>query len=149
MDKKSQQLGMNFSTASGRLERMILFRFVNQTGQANCYRCGKVILCYGDLSVEHKIAWQNVDPALFWDLENIAFSHKRCNTLAHRSVRPSDEHIRKMQKGAKNFVKAAPVGQAWCSGHRKYHPVKEFAKDKHQVSCYRAHCKKYRATKPW
>jgi hypothetical protein len=35
-----------------------------------------------DFSIEHKQRWLDVDPALFWDLTNIAFSHFICNSRA-------------------------------------------------------------------
>jgi len=149
MDKKSKQLGINVSTAMARLDRMILFMLVKENGRDTCYRCGASIESYKDLSTEHKLPWLDASIELFWDLSNIAFSHKKCNTLAHRKVRPSDESIQRLQESAKNFVKNAPAGKAWCAGHKEFHPVGQFAHDKHQTSGYRAHCKKYRASKPW
>ena len=45
-----------------------------------CHRCGGE-LTRETFSVEHKVAWQSApDPqAAFFDLDNIAFSHKACN----------------------------------------------------------------------
>jgi hypothetical protein len=78
-DKKDHQLGMSYGTASHRLKKQILFSLVQETGKDICYRCGKVIETAEELSVDHKIDWLDKDPSLFWDLDNIAFSHLSCN----------------------------------------------------------------------
>ena len=78
-DNKSQQLGMHFSTAQARLDRMVLFQLVQATGRDTCFRCGSKIVRYQDLSTDHKEPWLRNSNAMFWDLANIAFSHKTCN----------------------------------------------------------------------
>lgn len=85
MDAKSEQLGMPFGTASNRLRKMVLFGLLKKHGENYCYQCGKEILSCDDLSMEHKKAWLHVNPELFWDLENIAFSHISCNVGEHRT----------------------------------------------------------------
>ena len=87
MDKKQARLGMNPSTAAHRLRADVLFSLVAQLGHV-CFRCG------GDLtrdtfSLEHKEPWLNsADPVgLFFDLNNIAFSHQACN-YAHGKKGP-------------------------------------------------------------
>ena len=77
--KKNEKLGMNYSTASHRLVRDILFKFIVDAG-ITCYRCGKD-LTRETFSIEHKEAWLNSeDPVgLFFDLDNISFSHQSCN----------------------------------------------------------------------
>lgn len=84
-NKKARQLGINPSTASGRLVKDTLFRLAIQTGHV-CYRCG------GDLdrdtfSIEHKENWlDSEDPkGLYFNQDNIAFSHLSCNVEASRS----------------------------------------------------------------
>lgn len=74
---KSAILGMNFSTASSRLKKNILHSILVRIGESNCFKCGTEIATPEELSVEHKVAWRT--PEQFWDLENIAFSHLRCN----------------------------------------------------------------------
>ena len=37
--KKENQLGMNPSTASGRLSKDILFLLIVETGKDNCFQC--------------------------------------------------------------------------------------------------------------
>ncbi|KKL25623.1 hypothetical protein LCGC14_2403400, partial [marine sediment metagenome] len=49
-----------------------------------------------DFTIEHKIPWLDNDSDLFWDLDNIAFSHNRCNRPHHESKKVG-EH-----------------GMAWC-----------------------------------
>lgn len=84
MDKKANQLGMNPSTASHRLVKDILFKFVIDSGHV-CFHCGED-LTRETFSIEHMEPWLDTDrPAeLFFDLSNIAFSHLRCNIKASR-----------------------------------------------------------------
>ena len=78
---------MPFGTAGGKLKKMILFDLLKRHSENVCYRCGNEIESCDELSVEHKKAWLHNDPALFWDLDNVAFSHLDCN-MAERRVRP-------------------------------------------------------------
>lgn len=84
MEKKKEQLGMNPSTASGKLLKDLLFGFVSKAGLV-CYRCGLPML-RENFSVEHKIPWlDSEDPiGLFFNPENIAYSHLVCNIGAAR-----------------------------------------------------------------
>jgi hypothetical protein len=78
--KKQQQLGMNPSTASNRLVKDTLWRLVVQAEQNVCYRCGGP-MTRETFSIEHKEAWLDSDDpvGLYFDQENIGFSHLRCN----------------------------------------------------------------------
>lgn len=78
-DKKTEQLGMNFSTASARLRRNLMFAMAQRLGMDVCFRCHDLIESAEDISIEHKEDWLNRSPELFWDIDNIAFSHRRCN----------------------------------------------------------------------
>lgn len=80
--RKSAQLGMPFGTAHNQLCRIVLFDLLKRHGENFCFRCGKEIREVSQLSIEHKKAWQNHDTALFWDVNNIAFSHLSCNISA-------------------------------------------------------------------
>lgn len=82
--KKQKQLGMNPGTASGRLVKDLLFKFV-QEQHPNCYRCNKP-LTRETFSIEHKTPWLDSDDpvGLYFDLDNIDFSHRSCNTSAAR-----------------------------------------------------------------
>ncbi len=90
-ENKSALLGLNFSTATQRLRKLILFDLLQRFGQDTCFRCGQQIEDTDDLSIEHKEPWQGAaDPkASFFDLENIAFSHLRCNTRHERTRCPA------------------------------------------------------------
>jgi hypothetical protein len=85
--KKSKQLGMPFGTASGRLRKMLLFKLAKELGYDVCYRCQLQISDIENFTIEHKKAWLDVDPNLFWDLDNIAFSHLACNVGARRGIK--------------------------------------------------------------
>ena len=80
--KKHSQLGMNSSTASHRLVKDLLFSFVKDTP---CYHCGGT-LERENFSIEHKVPWlDSEDPkGLFFDLDNISYSHLSCNVKAAR-----------------------------------------------------------------
>lgn len=80
--KKHDQLGMNYGTASYRLVKDLLFDKVKDTP---CHQCGGV-LERENFSIEHKTPWlDSEDPTkLFFDLDNISYSHLSCNTSAAR-----------------------------------------------------------------
>jgi len=86
MDKKKEQLGMNPSTANGRLLKDLLFDFAVKAGHV-CYRCKKP-LDRETFSIEHMEPWlDSEDPIkLFFDLENIGYSHLPCNVAASRKI---------------------------------------------------------------
>jgi len=83
-DKKTAQLGMSPSTASGRLVKDILFDFVEKSGYT-CYHCGEQ-MTRETFSIEHKVPWlDSEDPVgLFFALDNIHYSHLSCNARAAR-----------------------------------------------------------------
>lgn len=84
MDKKAQQLGMNPGTARHRLIRDLLFSYVKDVP---CFHCGKP-LTRDTFSIEHKTPWLDSDDplGLFFDLDNISYSHESCNYGAARQV---------------------------------------------------------------
>jgi hypothetical protein len=84
--RKQEQLGMPLGTASAKLRRLVMFRLVQRLGEDACYRCGRKIETVGELSIERKEPWFNIDPSLFWDLDNVAFSHLSCNAGSRRRV---------------------------------------------------------------
>lgn len=87
--RKSEQLGMNVSTASGRLVKDLLFKLICDSGINKCFHCGKEML-RENFSIEHKTPWMNSENpvGLFFDLDNVAFSHLSCNVKAARNGRP-------------------------------------------------------------
>lgn len=100
LEKKQSQLGMNPSTASGRLVKDVLFSLVVETGRNVCFRCNQKIK-REDFSIEHKTPWlDSEDPVkMFFDLDNIAFSHLSCNIKASRpSKSPTGKTASNYQK---------------------------------------------------
>lgn len=87
--KKQTQLGMNPSTASARLVKDIVYSLIVKTERNNCHRCNKP-MTRETFSIEHKVPWRHsADPVkLFFDLENISFSHLKCNTEEKRHKQP-------------------------------------------------------------
>lgn len=83
--KKSDQLGLNYSTASSRLKKKILFNLLVRLKENYCFQCSSEIESVDELSIEHKIPWLDNSVDLFWDLDNIAFSHISCNSGAARN----------------------------------------------------------------
>jgi len=85
-EEKERQLGMNPSTASNRLNKQLLFALGKRLDMQWCFHCAAEIGSVKDMSIEHKVPWlHSEDPAsLFFNLENIAFSHKSCNYSAGR-----------------------------------------------------------------
>ena len=84
--KKQNQLGMNPSTASHRLVKDTLWRLVIMSGLNSCYRCSKP-MTRDTFSIEHKVAWLDSDDplGLYFDQQNISFSHLRCNIKDSRT----------------------------------------------------------------
>ena len=82
--RKKQQLGMPVGTAFNRLRKLVMFKLLKQSKQNICYRCKKKIQTSEELSIEHKKAWLDNDVKLFWDLNNIGFSHLSCNVRHKR-----------------------------------------------------------------
>ncbi len=83
-NKKQEQLGMNPSTASGRLVKDLLFDFIQKEG-IKCFRCEKK-MTRETFSIEHKIPWLDSENPieLYFNLDNISFSHLPCNSKAAR-----------------------------------------------------------------
>tara|TARA_R110002051_G_C8683647_1_gene492127 strand:- start:670 stop:1053 length:384 start_codon:yes stop_codon:yes gene_type:complete len=87
---KKDQLGMDPSTASNRLKKELMYNLALRLDMHWCFQCAAKIESSKDLSVEHKTPWlHSEDPVgLFFDIENIAFSHKSCNYKASRGASP-------------------------------------------------------------
>ena len=76
-----EQLGVAQGTAANRLKKKIMFDFVQRLGLDNCHQCGEKIQTAKELSVEHIKPYLHSGKAeeLYFDLNNIAFSHFKCN----------------------------------------------------------------------
>jgi hypothetical protein len=94
----TKQLGMHPSTATSRLRKMLMFNFAQKLDLDICFQCGEKIKTVEELSVEHKVSWIHAeDPVkLFFDLDNIAFSHLKCNMGAAR--KPNKKYFTEEEK---------------------------------------------------
>ena len=125
--RKSAFLGMPHGTACGRLRKLILFNLLLRHGENVCFKCSELIETAGELSIEHKEPWEGVNVELFWDMENIAFSHLRCNKT-HRC-----------RGGRADMRKVGPEGTAWCRNCKAFLPVSAFSR----------HCPRWNGLQPW
>jgi len=125
--RKSAFLGIPHGTACGRLRKMILFNLLRSHGENICFKCSRLIETADELSIEHKQPWEGISVELFWDLENIAFSHLRCNTTHRR-------------KGGRAYMrKVGPEGTAWCRNCKTFLPVSAFSR----------HASRWNGLQPW
>lgn len=85
--RKIEELGMNPSTARAKLVKTILFDLVQKTNNNICYHCSESIENIDNFSIEHKEPWLGSENPvnLYFDLDNIAFSHLKCNVKNSRN----------------------------------------------------------------
>lgn len=102
-DKKAKQLGMPPGTAANKLRKSILFKLLKESKQNFCFQCGAEIETEEELSIEHKVPYlDSEDPKkLFFDLDNIAFSHLFCNIGASRKTYAQCGMASKYDKGCR------------------------------------------------
>lgn len=86
--EQSEKLCMNHRSACTRLTRDLLFKYIIKAGH-KCFRCGGE-LTRETFSIDHKVSWLHGEnpPGLFFDLDNIAFSHLKCNIGAVDRKKP-------------------------------------------------------------
>ena len=114
--EKSEQLGIPFGTATSKLRKIVLFSVLQKHGETICYRCGTDIESVDEFSMDHKVPWFGADNELFWDLENVGYSHLVCNTGARRNhPQPA-------------LRKVGPPGTSWCTSCRRFRPVERITK---------------------
>lgn len=84
-EKANDQLRQNRRTASHKLNRKIMFSLLVETGRGTCVRCS-CDLTEDTFSIDHMENWLNSeDPrGLFFDIKNIDFSCKVCNSFHNR-----------------------------------------------------------------
>jgi hypothetical protein len=124
--KRQKQLGLPFGTACNRLRKMLLFSFCQKLGLDTCFKCGTTITNISEFSIEHKKNWLDVDPQLFWNLDNIAFSHSKCNKPERRTV----------------YRINAKEGHSICSVCKLEKPSFDFYKRKSRWNGLQHECKK-------
>jgi len=128
--RKSAFLGMPHGTAANRLRKMVMFSLLERHGENVCFKCSEKIEAADELSIEHKQPWEGVSVELFWSLDNIAFSHLKCN-----------RNHRRAGGGAKRR-KVGPEGTAWCRGCKAFHPVTEFSRNRTRWNGLQSWCNK-------
>ena len=101
-------LGMPVGTAKARLLKNILFHLLQKHSENICFKCRKLIENVQELSIEHIEPWEGLSVELFWSLENIAFSRRKCNR-PHRN-----------RGGGSEKKHTPPDGMAWCAGHKAF-----------------------------
>jgi len=138
-ERQAQQLGMSHGAAANRLRKNILFSFAKRLGEDVCFKCHKCIETVEELSIEHKQPWENKSADLFWDLENIAFSHIQCNRPHTFSAGNPNVALYAPKK-----TKEAPEGTAWCTGHQDYLLIEAFHANQRNVNGVASYCKECR-----
>jgi hypothetical protein len=80
---------MGVCKASHQLRMRLLFRFVKELKLNMCYRCEKLIEDVSEFSIDHKDSWlASENPKeTFFDMDNIAFSHRSCNSAARKQTK--------------------------------------------------------------
>jgi hypothetical protein len=130
-ERIAAQLGMSHGAAASKLRKSILFSLLVRLKENVCFKCGKVIYSPNELSIEHKLPWENIASNLFWDIENIAFSHMKCNV----------NHTR---YGGSLKRKIGPDGTSWCTVCKEFHTVNKFHKDRTAWNGLQSHCIEFR-----
>ncbi len=78
-ERKSEFLGMRYTSAQAKLYRHLLFAYVCNAGHNQCMRCGEPMTAE-NMSIDHIEPWFGVDVDLYWNLMNVKLSHKNCNS---------------------------------------------------------------------
>jgi hypothetical protein len=118
--KRKKQLGVSFGTACARLRKAVMFQLAQETHRDVCFRCGKLISTIEDFSLDHKHPWLDAENPgkMFFDLENIAFSHYRCNVGAAR--KPTKKYFTKESKlAARRKNCAASMRRNYTTARRR------------------------------
>ena len=134
---KSAQLGMPWGTANAILRKAILYKYIKLAGDHICYKCKLPIDTVDELSIEHKTPWLYGPNELFWNLDNVAFSHYIvCNKTDRRSI----GHDSKISVALR---KQGPEGTAWCTMHKVFMPIEKFSKHTKRWNGVRTLCKEH------
>jgi len=122
---------MPVGTAAGRLRKQIMFELIGRQGLDTCFRCGQKIESAEELSIDHKQDWID-NHELFWDLDNIAFSHFLCNSVAS---------FRSGKRQPSKYRKVGPPNTAWCQSHQQFLPIENFYPRKDHWNGVDPYCK--------
>ncbi len=120
--KKDAQLGMAHGTAANRLRKTLLFKYVTKCSESLCFRCGHEIDNVDNFTIDHKIAWLDSENPVevFFDLDNVAFSHTECNYKDRRFPARQRNHGRTLyDSGCRCEVCVNAKSIQNSNGHRK------------------------------
>ena len=92
-------LGMPKGRAAHLLRREVVFHLITELGLDGCPRCHKPLLSSDNMSLDHIEPWLDVDPGLFWNLDNVGFSHRFCNASTQRASTYGDPNRGSQQLG--------------------------------------------------
>ena len=97
-ETKNKSLGMNHSTASGRLIKDILFKFITKDGIL-CHHCQEE-MTRDNFSIEHITPWLHAENSLdlFFDLNNVSFAHLKCNILKRRLTHAKNRTVDELRE---------------------------------------------------
>jgi len=123
--RKTDKLGMSFSTASARLRKLVMFNLAQRAGLDVCFRCGERIEDSTKFSIEHKEPWsKSSNPKeKFFDLENIAFSHTTCNYIANAAIL-SEEDVQQVRQLLSAGWSARSLGIEFGVSHKTILKIK-------------------------
>lgn len=90
-------LGGCYNTMNRRLFNNIIFDLASKLNLTTCHRCKNQIKCVDEMSLDHKINWcwaEDKDKSeLFYDVNNIAFSHQTCNYSARVHMDKTSKYV--------------------------------------------------------
>ena len=114
---------MNPSTASGRLVKDLLWDMIVQLDKDICFHCNKPMQ-RDNFSIEHKKPWlDSEDPVgLYFDLDNISFSHLKCNfERARKPNKIYEDSLERGRESSKRYWNSLSKEQQKELRKRKYH----------------------------
>jgi len=137
-DDFKKRFGIAVSTARYQLLKNLLFKFLLETGKNSCFRCGETMTSK-DFTLEHikPWAWDNNALELFMDINNISFSHFRCNA---GNTRTNSERAKKGHISMRKHTDT----HATCSLCGQNKERKEFNKNRSNISGLQSSCKSCR-----
>lgn len=132
-DRSRDQLGKGMTSANHQLHRDLLFDFAIKTGHF-CYRCGQP-LTRDTFTIDHIVPWLDTEnaKALFFSIDNIAFSHRVCNLSVTRRVKKYATF--KEQEKASNLRYKTKHRERLLEYGREYRRKKAALKISDSLSC--------------
>lgn len=115
LNRDKEILGIDYSLANQRLHQMILLEILKEDGKNFCHRCKEKIDNYLQLSIEHIENWgktndKEMKPELFLNIDNITFSHRKCNSASAKAYTGSSKYV-----GVRWFFDKRKNYGKWCA----------------------------------